>query len=170
MDTEESNSGFATLESWKVDPNELTPEQVHNLGHALYLSIVLLSPDLPLQLDLKEVGLPRDSIPAERYVESFAKQTGINPDLLKRWTNTATVEIAKDALTHFENMVSRGASHGDPFGWSEQVRAAQAVAGAGLKMPISDHQRIVWLQRDDLPKLQQEPRRPDILAPKSTNR
>jgi hypothetical protein len=91
---------------WHLKEGEMTQEEIRTLGHLLYVGMFTRIPEvvrLVLLEDHQHMGKdPNDFdvrvISADRYVDAFASTSGLNGEVLKRWTDNASVELAHTVL------------------------------------------------------------------------
>src|SRR5437016_989882 len=88
---------------WYLKEGEMNPDEVRSLGHLLHMGM-FTGVSQPVHTALHEEHREYDldnpepfnvrAVSAERYIEKYAEVYALNADVLKRWAQSASVELA----------------------------------------------------------------------------
>lgn len=152
----------------------MTPSEIKGMGHFLYITIFESYPNPTYTLlfkehlkKMKEDEHPElfhvDALSGELCVERFAQMYRLNQPVLKRWTNTASIELANTHLPLFETEHERQrwiAEHAQIIAQSTSaiqatheamheiydqqiIKPTIAVSTLGIKATIGDHRALI---------------------------
>lgn len=141
-----SGRSRASREAWSVRRREVEGKDIQGLAYFLY-GIMF---DLLNSPHFAEVGkkfaatsaLDGDTlvaaVPTAPYVESIARDIGFDAEVLKRWVDSASKEMARASLQLVPAKYAER-DYRDQTALDEHLAVAQRVATAGIDAPLIDH-------------------------------
>lgn len=129
---------------------ELSGEESKALGHILYG--VLFAPiradclaDDPVSLSGRPPRVDLLALPAEQYVENFARQYRLNGDWLKACVDSAAKEIADAFLSATLDDLKYQTAHHNAFALKarEAAQLAKRIAVGGIQASVRDHKDLI---------------------------
>ena len=148
-------------EGWILADGELSPEQVRGLGRFVYISMFENVADVIMNglyaanrrqaLDEDRAPERRPDLTGDDYINAFAKHHSTNLDVLLRWGDAASREIADSTLPRLHqrraDMDERGFEWALAFGgtkWADHaIAVTERVALYGIAADVYDHFDLV---------------------------
>ena len=146
---EQAHSPPKPEEVWYLKEEEMMPEEVKALGHFLYGAVIDVVEEREFSTRIPEMEegqkkrkkIDPGLLPTAFYVEGLASEFGLNVEVMKRWTNRASIELAKDNLLVMSREYERQRQPHPEFAahFAAMIEHVEHVARDGIQAAYIDH-------------------------------